>query len=216
MATEIAIEQQIFEQFVEIIRNIKDGNFDKMLQADTAIDSDLQDFVNYVNEHIHNLQHLEKHLPRMKIDISQLVESIHDVLQTIETASIRVLDNTDGILEQHDIIERTIKLLKQNPAIARVIGKRLDTIQQAQSKSRMFVFDTIQAQEFQELTKKQTETIIGSLEELQAQLTELQMLLKLRDDVGTGDTAENTEEPEIDATPNKQDSVDQLLAEFGL
>ncbi|MGK5092213.1 hypothetical protein WDW89_09430 [Deltaproteobacteria bacterium TL4] len=215
MADDSVLQQQILEQVRAIVQKINSGDMSTFLMINAELGAPMEEFVNYVNDHVQNLQQLEKSLPRINKDISRLVSGISDVLQTIEKASIRVLDNTDGILEQHDIIDNAIKLLKQNPAIARVIGKRLDAIQQAQNKSRMFVFDTIQAQEFQELTKKQTQSMIASLEGLKDDLSDLQKAFRLQ-----GDEEEREEEREFHveagAAAADQDSVDQLLAEFGL
>ena len=209
----------MIKQMLEIMRNLATGKWSQpIVMAETGADA-FAEFMEYASQHLQYLQRLEAQLPLMEGELEKLVDGIQDVLQTIEKASIRVLDNTDGILEQHDTIEKTIQSLKQNPAIARVIGKRLDSISQVQNKSRMFVFDSIQAQEFQELTKKQTEKLVGVLQSLQQKLKTLHSPSPMEDNTATTNVTSLPPEPAQAEAPKdkiKQNMVDELLAEFGL
>ena len=218
MARDAELNQKILDQILDIVYQIQSGNYNQTLQVTPELKAQFGEFGNQLNAHLQNLQQLEKNLPQLNKEITRLITGIHDVLQTIEKASIRVLDNTDGILEQHDVIENTIKLLKQNPAINRVIGKRLDLIQQAQNKARMFVFDIIQAQEFQELTKKQIQTLLKSLEGLVSSLSAIQKSFSIKDEGAVLEEEQEETEVQVQAGARAadQDSVDQLLAEFGL
>ncbi|MBF0238522.1 MAG: hypothetical protein HQM12_12520 [SAR324 cluster bacterium] len=219
MAEKKAAGKIFIGQMLQMAQSLEMGDFSHVLQQeDGVVDESAGEVADIFNQHLQNLQFLGQYIPAIKTEISRLIDGIYDVLQTIEKASIRVLDNTDGILEQHDIIEQGIKQLKHNPAIARVIGKRLDNVQNAQNKSRMFVFDSIQAQEFQELTKKQTEMMVGSLQELQEKLNTLQSIFCLQggEDAPHPEDNQTSAEDGDDSGNTIQDSVDQLLAEFGL
>ncbi len=212
------LDENLFNQIVEVIQKIDDGDLNHEIPAPTDLSQDAQKLVSYLNDNIKNLRQLRNYILQIKDEIPQLVDGIQDVLQTIEKSTIRVLDSTDGILEQHDSIEKHNGLLKQNPALNRVFGPRLDKITQSQDKARMFAFDIIQSQEFQELTRKQTDQLVGVLEDLKNRLLGLQALFNLKEDgsgeeVGTHEVEEQEGETPVRAD---QDLVDQLLAEFGI
>lgn len=218
MANTSAIDGLVLQQMMEFIRQLSQGVLPAEIAPPAEAGQEVAEIFDFLNTNVANLLQLGAFFKQFKSEITQLVEGTQDVLGTIEKATIRVLDNTDGILEQHDIIEKNNELLKQNPVLLKIFGPRLEKFGQAQSKGRMFVFDIIQAQEFQELTKKQTEKLLGVLEEMKKQLMNVQTVFQLRDQPHTNANQELTAEEAPVEVPKKanQDLVDQLLAEFGL
>lgn len=212
-------ENNTIDKVNEIVHHLETGKLHKALSTVKNFEGSLKSTGQVFELFIENLIQLATYFSQAKNEIPQLIEGIQEVLEAIETSTIRVLDNTDGILEHHDSIEKTTEKLKQNPVFQEVIGHRLDKIYQAQNKSRMFVFDIIQAQEFQELTRKQTDQLIVSLEDLRKRLLELQNAFNWEDiegDVEEEKIEETVAEEAEDQSLQKQDLVDQLLAEFGI
>ena len=78
--------------------------------------------------------------------------------------------------------------------------------------TQIFTFDIIQAQEFQELTKKKTNQLLSSLGELENSLAEFKTIFSSEVLEDSEAPKEEEEAPE----PASQYIVDQLLAEFGL
>lgn len=209
--------QNLFEQMLRVIRAQQSGDLSAEIPLDDSLQEDHLDLVECFNNHTGNLRKLSEVVFYLKDELPRLMEGIKDVLQTIEKSTIRVLDNTDGILEQHDAIENTSDLLRRNQVINRVCSNRIDRINQAQGKARMFVFDIIQAQEFQEMTRKQTDTMVEELDRFKNHVLDLEQLFSLTNASTEGPSQDQAEEEQA-AEPEKanQDLVDQLLAEFGL
>lgn len=210
MATQ---DQAILESILYALRNTNELDVEKGIQLESEnVSPQWKELVAMINLKLQHLQSLETYLPEVKQEIPQLLEGINEVLKTIEKAAIRVLDNTDGLLEHHDSIEQTLQTIRENPVFDHILGNRLDKINHAQSKVRMFTFDIIQAQEFQELTKKKTNQLLSSLGELENSLAEFKTIFSSKVLEDSEAPKEEEEAPE----PASQDIVDQLLAEFGL
>jgi chemotaxis protein CheZ len=94
-----------------------------------------------------------------------------------------------------------------------------DSWQQCLDQIEGHTFEVIASQEFQDLTQQKLHKIAASLQDFERRLVDLLIIFKIKEDQsdpsGNVELLKSLHDASV-ADNNKQDLVDQLLAEFGM
>jgi chemotaxis regulatin CheY-phosphate phosphatase CheZ len=210
---------------IEAARGMTEGNFNRLVSIKAK--DEIGQLAYYINQTIQNLQQLDPTVKGPSRQIPKASSELCDVVRTTEVAALKVLDETEKIFEEQELVAREIENLKRlvhcepsgGDGAERVVNA-FDTVAALNRSTLDRAMAIIGAMEFQDLTTQKIETIVGLMGEVARRLVSLLFLFKLQES-SPNDPSMTKELEFIDRLhqenqpfSSKQAIVDQLLAEY--
>lgn len=191
-----------------IIRGDFDNNY-------IAIDAEgvLQELANKINIMLRNLRNVEASLVSAGKQAPNLVDEAVTVVDLMKRTAGEVLDTSDRLSESAERLDSRVGSLDVSRAERSALQENIDSIKND-------VFDIIATQTFQDVARQKMEAMIRDMNQLRDWLVECLLVLNIKKDLSPVNVHKKTEMlRDVKALPvedkNKQDLVDDLLAEFG-
>jgi chemotaxis protein CheZ len=202
---------------VQTVKNITEGKW----HADVDVNASgmVGELAQYINKTLKNLRQLDHNLGQNVQDTPRAKSEVQAVIDHTEKATIKVLDRAEDILssangfrEDLDNVRSASNEASRNQALE-VMDKRVGHLEQT-------AYELINTMEFQDVTAQKIRSIMGCLEDIENRLLDLLIIFKIKEQ-GSGSEEENVAllknlHDDSYKDGNKQDLVDQLLAEFGM
>jgi chemotaxis regulatin CheY-phosphate phosphatase CheZ len=209
---------------VEAARGMTEGNFNRLVSIKAK--DEIGQLAYYINRTLLNLQQLDPAVKRSSGQIPRASSQLSDVVRTTEAATLKVLDETEKIMEEQERATGELERVKQwlvaehggHAGLDSVIAS-LDTVGTLHRKALDRAMEIIAAMEFQDLTTQKIEKTLGLMAEVTRRLVGLLFLFRLQDSSPSDpaisrelDMIDRLNEP-VGCLSSKQGLVDQLLAE---
>jgi len=213
MSAESAKLDRGISSLIEVTDAILSGDYNKDLISINT-EGVLQDLANKINAMLLNLKSIETPLTNAGDQAPTVVDSAVNVVDLMRKTAGEVLDKSDHLSEQAEILEEKIaKLDTNNPAVSSEINETIDNIKND-------IFDVIATQTFQDVARQKMEVIIKDLNKMRDWLIESLVVLNIRKNDSPENIRHKTEilkdvKEDNSSETEKQDLVDDLLAEFG-
>ena len=222
---ELQVPRGQLRALIEAARGMTEGNFNRFVSIKAK--DEIGQLAYYINQTLQNLQQLDPAVKGSSREIPKASSQLFEVVRTTEAATLKVLDETERILEEQ---ERTAKEIHKLQTLIRSqqdgssedieITQSLETVVTLNQSTLDRAMAIIGAMEFQDLTTQKIETTLHLMEEVARRLVSLLFLFRLQE--SSPDNPTVTKELEIidrlhqDGQPFslKQPLVDQLLAEY--
>lgn len=190
------------------VKNITEGNFDGPVVVDAR--GVVGEIASYLNQTLRKLRTLDKNLGKNVKETPETVSEVRMITEKTEQATLKVLDCADGILSNiTDLRESISDNDAPAPEKSEVILGKIESL----------VFDIINSQEFQDVVQQRLHRITDSLEVFEQRLIDLVILFNISEENGVDDRnvelLKNLHNEETNHE-DRQNLVDQLLAEFGM
>jgi methyl-accepting chemotaxis protein len=191
------------QQLLEVTRAISSGDFSKEVKIDT--EGIIAELAQEINNTVHNLRNAMPTISATTDLAPNLAYSAQSIAELMNDSTKVVLDSSDKIIVACEELEK----------------KELDNDTQAQVKSiKNFTMDIISAQSYQDNARQKLDKMENDLISLRDSLIEALIVMNIK----VNDKPEQYQDRQLQLKnvqyPNneeqKQDLVDQLLAEFGL
>lgn len=202
---------------VQTVKNITEGKWHSDLDVNAT--GMIGELAQYINKTLKNLRKLDKNLGQNVQDTPRAKSEVQAVIDHTEKATIKVLDRAEDILSsasgfRDDLNNyRTAEDKASRDKAVSTMDKRVDHLEQT-------AYELINTMEFQDVTAQKIRSIMGCLEDIENRLLDLLIIFKIKEQ-GSASEKENVAllknlHNDKFAEGNKQDLVDQLLAEFGI
>lgn len=210
----MAIPERQLDKILSAARAIVEGDFD--VEVDVEASGVVGEIAYYINETLKNLRTMGERLDANVKDTPRTVSDVEFISEKTEQATLMVLDRAEDILTQMEGLRAEIDALRGGNSDVEAVCQRLD---EKASAMEGHVFEIINSQEFQDLTKQKLARIVTKLKEIEDRLVSLLIVFKIKENASTQDEnlelLKNLHDADV-AEGSKQDLVDQLLAEFGI
>lgn len=202
---------------VQTVKNITEGKWHSDLDVNAT--GMIGELAQYINKTLKNLRKLDKNLGQNVQDTPRAKSEVQAVIDHTEKATIKVLDRAEDILSSASGFRDDLKnyraaedMASRDQAVG-AMDKRVEHLEQT-------AYELINTMEFQDVTAQKIRSIMGCLEDIENRLLDLLIIFKIKEQ-GSASEEENVAllknlHNEKFAEGNKQDLVDQLLAEFGI
>jgi chemotaxis regulatin CheY-phosphate phosphatase CheZ len=209
---------------VEAARGMTEGNFNRLVSIKAK--DEIGQLAYYINQTLLNLQQLDPVVKSSSGQIPRASSQLSDVVRTTEAATLKVLDETEKIMEEQEWASSELERVKQYllaehgelPGLDEVLAS-LNTVGTLHRMALDRTMEIIAAMEFQDLTTQKIEKTLALMGEVTRRLVGLLFLFRLQDS-SPSDPAISRELEMIDrlnepigCLSSKQSLVDQLLAE---
>jgi chemotaxis regulatin CheY-phosphate phosphatase CheZ len=222
---ELQVPRGQLRALIEAARGMTEGNFNRLVSIKAK--DEIGQLAYYINQTLQNLQQLDPTVKGSSREIPKASSQLFEVVRTTEAATLKVLDETEKILEEQECVAKEIHELKNHlmPLEAgrseqNEIMRALETMVTLNQSTLERAMAIIGAMEFQDLTTQKIETTLTLMEEVAKRLVSLLFLFRLQESSPYNPTV--TKELEIidrlhqdgQLLSSKQALVDQLLAEY--
>ena len=198
------------DKLLSAVKNITQGNFEGPVEVDTR--GVVGEIAVYLNQTLRNLKTLDMNIGQNVKETPETVSEVKLITEKTEQATLKVLDCADEILSNLYDLRDT---LTSDPDK----GVQNENAEKSLSKIEALVFEIINSQEFQDVVQQRLHRITHSLEIFEQRLIDLVILFNISEDKGKGkqnvEILKNLHNEETNST-DRQNLVDQLLAEFGI
>lgn len=202
-----------------------EGNFNRLVSIKAK--DEIGQLAYYINQTIQNLQQLDPTVKGSSRQIPKASSELYEVVRTTEAATLKVLDETEKILEEQELAAKEIDCLRHLTGNHSTGGgsmkeffAALDHMAALNRSTLDRAMAIINAMEFQDLTTQRIKFTLGLMEEVSRRLVSLLFLFKLQEsspnDPAVTRELEIIDQLQQDDHPfsSKQALVDQLLAEY--
>lgn len=198
---------------LEVTEALLRGEFD---QDATVIDAEglLKQLAQKINTMVVNLKSVELPLSSAGEQAPSVASNAQNVVELMKKTAGSVLDKADKLSDLAESLEADLRgVVAAESEVGRQVQEKIDTMKED-------IFDIIATQTFQDVARQKMEVIIKDLNQMRNWLIEALVVLNIRHNA----SAENVEKKTAllrDVTgpatseSEKQDLVDDLLAEFG-
>lgn len=198
---------------IEITDAILRGEFD-LETTDINAEGMLQELTGKINEMVVNMKTVEVPLTSAGNQAPYLVDKALGIVDLMKKTAGEVLDKADAISDMADSLDDKVKNAKiEDPVLRKEIE---DSFEEMKND----IFDIIATQTFQDVARQKMEVMISDLNKMRDWLIEALVILNIRKDASPENIQQKTEllrdvVEKGDDDVDKQDLVDDLLAEFG-
>lgn len=202
---------------VQTVKNITEGKWHSDLDVNAT--GMIGELAQYINKTLKNLRKLDHNLGQNVQDTPRAKSEVQAVIDHTEKATIKVLDRAEDILTSaNGFREDLINVRAADDDTSR--DAALDDMDKRVVHLEQTAYELINTMEFQDVTAQKIRSIMGCLEDIENRLLDLLIIFKIKEQ-GSGSEEENVAllknlHNDKFAEGNKQDLVDQLLAEFGI
>jgi methyl-accepting chemotaxis protein len=191
------------QQLLDVARAITNGDFSKEVKIDT--EGIIAELAQEINNTVHNLRNAMPTISATTDSAPNLAYSAQSIAELMNDSTKVVLDSSDKIIVACEELEK----------------KELDNDTLAQVKSiKNFTMDIISAQSYQDSARQKLDKMENDLIFLRDSLIEALIVMNIKVNGQPEQYQDrqlqlkNVQDPKNEG--QKQDLVDQLLAEFGL
>lgn len=198
---------------LQAVKDITEGQWTRDVDVDAK--GMIGELAFYINQTLKNLRRLDENLGVGVQETPRALSEVQVIIDQTEKATLRVLDQSESILEQSQGLRDDLEILhKQN-----IDKSLLQNMEGRLARMEQNAYELINSMEFQDITQQKIISITHCLENLEKRLVDLLIIFKIKtskedaqEEVALLKTLHNPEE----AQTSNQGLVDQLLAEFGI
>ena len=213
MSNKMSMFNENISSLIEVTDAILQGEFNK----DTVlIDAEgvLQELAKKINSMLLNMKNIENSLVSAGQQAPTIVDNAMNIVDLMKKTAGEVLDTSDRLSDSADRLEANLSLINDLPG-----AKKVD-LQEDVDAIKNDIFDIIATQTFQDVARQKMETMIRDMNQMRDWLVECLLVLNIKKDTSPENIQKKTEIlREVKDTSvkdkDKQDLVDDLLAEFG-
>lgn len=170
----------------------------------------------YIEQMLNNLREVNAHAQGSSETMPGVLHELRDVVKMTEAATVKVLEETEALVEDGKAASRLIAEARREAAAGSVdrIGAPLEKVQALVDTANERALTIMCALEFQDLTSQKVQRAFGVLEEVAARLARIQALVDLGQEVEARAVAVPAPMPAEPGAKSGQDLVDELLRGF--
>jgi chemotaxis protein CheZ len=199
---------------LQAVKDITEGQWTHDVDVDAK--GMIGELAFYINQTLKNLRRLDENLGVGVQETPRALSEVQVIIDQTEKATLRVLDQSESILEQSQGLRDDLEILQKKQNIDKHL---LQSMEGRLARMEQNAYELINSMEFQDITQQKIISITHCLENLEKRLVDLLIIFKIKnakedsqEEVALLKTLHNPEE----AQTNNQGLVDQLLAEFGI
>ncbi len=166
----------------------------------------------YLEQTLRNLREVNEHVRGSSETMPGVLHELRDIVQMTESATVRVLDETEALVE--DSKAAMVLLAQAEDVAADGVGERvaepLAKVKSLVQRNNDRAVDIMSALEFQDLTSQKVHRAFAVLEEVCGRLTKIRGLV----DVGHEEPAAASPAPAPDAASSDGKSAQELADEL--
>ena len=213
MCTKNASIDKNISSLIEVTDAILQGEYNKNT---VAIDAEgvIQELAKKINEMLLNMKNVETSLLSAGEQAPSLVDDAINVVDLMKKTAGEVLDTSDKLSDSAERVEAKVSGLESISVKDKTI--LLEDIDGIKND----IFDIIATQTFQDVARQKMEAMIRDMNQLRDWLLECLIVLNIKKDDSPENVQKRTEmlrdvKDNTVEDKEKQDLVDDLLAEFG-
>lgn len=177
---------------------------------------EIGDLVFYLEQVRHNLLEVNVHLTGSSSTVPGVLHDLKNIVQMTETATVRVLDETEALLEEGQVVSDLISQAQReagNRALPEVVGP-LSEVQTLVERGNQRAMAIMSALEFQDLTSQKVQRAFEVLEEVGMRLAKIRALVSLGQEVQPKPAAASQDGSAPPGGKSGQDLADEILLRF--
>lgn len=199
---------------LQAVKDITEGQWTRDVDVDAK--GMIGELAFYINQTLKNLRRLDENLGVGVQETPRALSEVQVIIDQTEKATLRVLDQSESILEQSQGLRDDLEILHKQQNVDKTL---LQNMEGRLARMEQNAYELINSMEFQDITQQKIISITHCLENLEKRLVDLLIIFKIKtskedaqEEVALLKTLHNPEE----AQTSNQGLVDQLLAEFGI
>lgn len=208
-------ESDAVRELLDVTREMANGNYSRAIESDLY--GELGELARYINMTFKKLQTLEPNIKLSSEKIPLAASQLSDITRATEEATNRIMELTEKVLDNHDLISSGIERVKCSNRLDKSNIGELDKLV---SNNKESLIEIITCLSFQDLTGQKINKIMEMMREVESRILELIVTFGLKANSEKGNMDEVTspilnelKKPVSDDL--KQDLVDDMLKKFG-
>lgn len=202
-------------ELLDVTRAMANGNFSRRVESELY--GELGELARYINITFKKLQTLEPNIKLSSEKIPMATSQLSDITRATEEATNRIMELTEKVLDNHDLISSGIERVKGSDRLDKTNIGELDRLV---SDNKNSLIEIITCLSFQDLTGQKINKIMVMMRDVESRILELIVTFGLKannkeqgmDEV-TSPLLNELKRPVSDDL--KQDLVDDMLKRFG-
>jgi len=204
-------KEWLISQLTEMSKLLSQGKYEDIDLK--SIEREAQDLAKNFQEFISSLQTVGSELGAESHDVSHIREKLRKIITTTENSVKKVIDFSEGIMNDVSEIRNRIQDLSIENSSANDVDTKLSKIQDS-------AFNIMTSLEFEDINRQMIEKINERLNLIYDNFMRVLIMLKLKDKLEQNDTKFMSEmtaitDPSV-SIEEKQNMIDELFKEFGL
>ncbi|MBI5746080.1 MAG: protein phosphatase CheZ [Nitrospirae bacterium] len=202
-------------ELLDVTRSMANGDFSREIESDLY--GELGELARYINITFRKLQTLEPNIKLSSEKIPMATSQLSDITRATEEATNRILELTEKVLDNHDLISSGIERVKGSDRLDKSNIGELDKLV---SDNKESLIEIITCLSFQDLTGQKINKIMVMMRDVESRILELIVTFGLKAknketsmDGVTSPILNELKKPVSDDL--KQDLVDDMLKRFG-
>ena len=204
-------KEWLISQLTEMSKLLSQGKYEDIDLK--SIEREAQDLAKNFQEFISSLQTVGSELGAESHDVSHIREKLRKIITTTENSVKKVIDFSEGIMNDVSEIRNRIQDLSIENSSANDVDTKLSKIQDS-------AFNIMTSLEFEDINRQMIEKINERLNLIYDNFMRVLIIMKLKDKLEQNDTKFMSEmtaitDPSV-SIEEKQNMIDELFKEFGL
>jgi len=214
---EVKIHDWLLQQVVSISELLKEGRYTEIDLS--SIEKEATDLARNFGSVINSLESAKDNLTNT-YDVPQITDNLQFISRTTTEGVNKVIDYSEAIINDANGISESLAKVKEKGGGLADIAAPITDVENRLANLQNNAFTIMSSLEFEDINRQLLEKILKRLNELYENLVKVLVMLKFKDKIEKNDSAfldgmKKVADVEGDQT-HKQDSIDQLLGEFGL
>lgn len=214
---EVKIHDWLLQQVVSISELLKDGRYTEIDLS--SIEKEATDLARNFGSVINSLESAKDNLSNT-YDVPQITDNLQFISRTTTEGVNKVIDYSEAIINDANGISESLAKVKEKGGGLADIAAPITDVENRLANLQNNAFTIMSSLEFEDINRQLLEKILKRLNELYENLVKVLVMLKFKDKIEKNDSAfldgiKKVADVEGNQT-HKQDSIDQLLQEFGL
>ncbi len=211
------IHEWLMQQVVSISELLKDGRYNEIDLS--SIEKEATELARNFGSVITSLESAKGNLTQA-YDVPQITDNLLYISRTTTEGVNKVIDFSEAIINDANGISESLGKIKGSHSDQTAAVQPIVDMENRLANLQNNAFTIMASLEFEDINRQLIEKILKKLNELYENLVKVLVMLKFKDKIEKNDSAFLNDMKKVaDIEGNlthKQDSIDQLLKEFGL
>lgn len=211
------IHEWLFQQVLQVSELLKEGRYNEIDLS--AIEREATDLARNFSVIIDSLESTKSNLSHT-LDVPLITDNLQYISQTTAAGVSKVIDYSEAIINDAGAISTVLHRLQARPELPPAVRGDSEEIAGHLTSMQNNAFTIMTSLEFEDINRQLIEKILKRLNELYESLLKVLIMLKIKDKLARNETTFIADLKKVadisEDTAHKQDTIDQLLREFGL
>jgi chemotaxis regulatin CheY-phosphate phosphatase CheZ len=196
---------------------------DRFITVPARAREEIGQLTHYLEQGLRNLRDITEHLHGSSVTMPGVLDDLRDVVRMTETATVRVLEQTEALVDDGRAAARLLADVHAKASaadtetIAEAIAEPMRELGALVERSNARAMDIMSALEFQDLTSQKVQRTFGVLEEVLVRLNKIQQLVAVGEALppaAAPAVPAGASAPIVDDSKEGQRLADELLLHF--